>query len=66
MYSIIASILLFTIIITAVCYRGAKAYDKAVEMFDRAADAYYKNHAYPYLCVFSYSCMCGVSPLPLF
>lgn len=31
----------------AVCYRGAKAYDKAVEMFDRAADAYYKNHAYP-------------------
>ena len=34
-------------VLLAVCYRGAKAFDKAVETFERAADAYYKNHAYP-------------------
>lgn len=33
---------------TASCYRNAKAYDKAIDAFERAADAYYKNHAYPF------------------
>ena len=37
----------FIIMCIAVCYRAAKAYDKAIDAFERAADAYYKNHAYP-------------------
>ena len=34
------------VLFLAVCYRSAKEYDKAIEAFERAADAYYKNHAY--------------------
>jgi len=34
--------------LAAICYRVAKEYDRAIETFDRAADAYYKNHAYPF------------------
>lgn len=33
----------------ALCYRNAKAYDKARDTYERAADTYYKNHAYPIL-----------------
>jgi hypothetical protein len=32
----------------ALCYRSAKVYDKAIEAFERAADSYYKSHAYPF------------------
>ena len=34
---------------SALCYRNAKAYDKARDTYERAADTYYKNHAYPIL-----------------
>ena len=33
----------------ALCYRNAKAYDKARDTYERAANTYYKNHAYPTL-----------------
>ena len=39
---------LFHVFFIALCYRSAKAYDKAIEAFERASDAYYKNHAYPF------------------
>lgn len=32
----------------ALSYRNAKAYDKARDTYDRASDAYYKNHSYPH------------------
>ena len=35
----------------ALCYRNAKAYDKARDTYERAADTYYKNHAYPILTI---------------
>ncbi len=35
------------LIYVALCYRNAKAFDKAIQTFELAADSYYKNHAYP-------------------
>ena len=32
---------------TALCYRTAKAYDKAKDAYSCAADSYYRSHAYP-------------------
>ena len=40
---------LVSYLFTALCYRNAKAYDKARDTYERAADTYYKNHAYPIL-----------------
>ena len=34
-------------LVTALAYRNAKAYDKARDTYERAAETYYKNHAYP-------------------
>lgn len=32
---------------TGLCYRNAKAYDKSRQAYERAAEAHYKNAAYP-------------------
>ena len=40
-----------TYLFAALCYRNAKAYDKARDTYERAADTYYKNHAYPILTI---------------
>ncbi len=29
-------------------YRTGKSFDKAIQAYERAADAHYKNNAYPY------------------
>ena len=34
-------------LISALAYRNAKAYEKARDTYERAAETHYKNHAYP-------------------
>ena len=35
-------------LVSALAYRNAKAYDKARDTYERAAEIHYKNHAYPH------------------
>ena len=52
-------------LVTALCYRNGKAYEKSRQAYERAAETHYKNAAYPHsssccICVCVCVCVCVV------
>lgn len=46
--------LYYCVLFTALSYRTGKSFEKAIETLERAADAHYKNNAYPTIIIICY------------